>query len=157
MVLDSVLIAIWHKKILMIHQKSWNWTLRHLSRCLWKCIFPFFLNSVAKTLLTFYWSMLTLNAFPICTYKIIGEFQDWLSLWFNRNKLVAGVQVNLCQKLLILHQLTHNMTTDCSLIYRFKTWKLQAQTWGEHAVYRNCFWNSEQFMYTICSPYVLKK
>ena len=25
------------------------------------------------------------------------------------------VQVNLCQKLLFLHQLTHNMTTDCSL------------------------------------------
>ena len=24
------------------------------------------------------------------------------------------VQVNLCQKLLFLHQLTHNMTTDCS-------------------------------------------
>ena len=24
-------------------------------------------------------------------------------------------QVNLCQKLLFLHQLTHNMTTDCSL------------------------------------------
>ena len=26
-----------------------------------------------------------------------------------------NVQVNLCQKLLLLHQLTHNMTTDCSL------------------------------------------
>ena len=25
------------------------------------------------------------------------------------------LQVNLCQKLLFLHQLTHNMTTDCSL------------------------------------------
>ena len=24
------------------------------------------------------------------------------------------LQVNLCQKLLFLHQLTHNMTTDCS-------------------------------------------
>ena len=30
-------------------------------------------------------------------------------------------QINLCQKLLFLHQLTHNMTTDCFLI-----WKLQA-------------------------------
>ena len=26
-----------------------------------------------------------------------------------------GLQVNLCQKLLFLHQLTHNMTTDCSI------------------------------------------
>ena len=31
------------------------------------------------------------------------------------------IQVNLCQKLLFLHQLTHNMTTDCSLIYQSST------------------------------------
>ena len=36
------------------------------------------------------------------------------------------VQVNLCQKLLFLHQLTHNMTTECSLNYEVSTWKLQA-------------------------------
>ena len=67
------------------------------------------------------------------------------------------IQVNLCQKLLFLHQLTHNMTTDCSLNYKFNTWKFQAQTWGEHVVYRNCFWHSEQFLYTTCSPHVLQK
>ena len=61
------------------------------------------------------------------------------------------VQVNLCQKLLFLHQLTHNMTTDFSLNYKFNTWKFQAQTWGEHVVYRNCVWHSEQFLYTTCS------
>ena len=42
------------------------------------------------------------------------------------------LQVNLCQKLLFLHQLTHNVTTDCSL-------------------------NSEQFLYMTCSPHVLQK
>ena len=31
------------------------------------------------------------------------------------------VQVNLCQKLLFLHHLTHNMMTDCSLNYKFNT------------------------------------
>ena len=31
------------------------------------------------------------------------------------------LQVNLCQELLFLHQLTHNMTTDCSLNYKFNT------------------------------------
>ena len=67
------------------------------------------------------------------------------------------LQVNLCQKLLFLHQLTHNMTTDCSLNYKCNTWKFQAQTWGEHVVYRNCFWHSEQFLYTTCSPHVLQK
>jgi hypothetical protein len=40
---------------------------------------------------------------------------------------VMAVQVNRCQKFLFLHQLTHNMTTDCSLNYQFSTWKLQAQ------------------------------
>ena len=59
--------------------------------------------------------------------------------------------LNLCQKYLFLHQLTHNITTDCSLNYKFNTWKFQAQTWGEHIVYRNCFWHSEQFLYTTCS------
>ena len=34
------------------------------------------------------------------------------------------VQVNLCQKLLFLHQLTQNMPTDCSLNCKFSTWKL---------------------------------
>jgi hypothetical protein len=48
------------------------------------------------------------------------------------------------------------MTTDCSLNYKFNTWKFQAQTWGEHVVYRNCFWHSEQFLYTTCSPHVLQ-
>ena len=37
------------------------------------------------------------------------------------------VQVNLCQKLLFLHQLTYNMTTDCSLNYKFTTWKFLTQ------------------------------
>ena len=31
------------------------------------------------------------------------------------------LQVNLCQKHLFLHQLTHNMTTNCSLNYKFNT------------------------------------
>ena len=69
----------------------------------------------------------------------------------------VSLQVNLCQKRWFLHQLTHNMTTDCSLNYKFNTWEFQAQTWGEHVVYRNCLGHSEQFLYTTCSPQVLKK
>ena len=67
-----------------------------------------------------------------------------------QNHTARTVQVNLCQKLLFLHQLTHNMTTDCSLNYKFNTWKFQAQTCGEHVVRRNCFRHSEQFLYTTC-------
>ena len=33
-----------------------------------------------------------------------------------------SVQVNLCHKLLFLHQLTHNIMIDCSLNYKFNTW-----------------------------------
>ena len=58
---------------------------------------------------------------------------------------------------LILNQLIHNMTTDCSLHYKLNTWKFQAQNWGEHVVYRNSFWHSEQFLYKTCSPHVLHK
>jgi hypothetical protein len=43
------------------------------------------------------------------------------------------LQVNLCQKLLFLHQLTHNMTTDCSLNYHFSIHEnSKLRTWGEH-------------------------
>ena len=38
--------------------------------------------------------------------------------------------INLCQKLLFLHQLIHNMTTYCSLNYKFNTWKFKAQNMG---------------------------
>ena len=46
--------------------------------------------------------------------------------------MVSNVQVNLFQKHSFLHQLTHNMTTDCFL-----------------------FWHSKQFVYTTCSQHVL--
>ena len=36
-------------------------------------------------------------------------------------------KVNLFQKHLFLHQLTHNMTKDCSLNYEFSLWKFQGQ------------------------------
>ena len=40
------------------------------------------------------------------------------------------LQVNLCQKHLFSHQITHNITKVCSSIYQFNTWKLQAQNMG---------------------------
>ena len=63
------------------------------------------------------------------------------------------LQVNLCQRLLFLHQLTQNMTINCSLNYKFNAWKFQAQTWGEHVVYRNCFWHFKKvFVHNMFSP-----
>ena len=34
-----------------------------------------------------------------------------------QTKYASAVQVNLCQKLLFLHQPTRNMTTDCCFIF----------------------------------------
>ena len=49
------------------------------------------------------------------------------------------LQVNLCQKLLFLHQLTHNMTTDCSLNYMFNSWKFLPQNMGRACSVRKLF------------------
>ena len=49
------------------------------------------------------------------------------TLWLNVSVKLRPqfyIQVNLCQKLLFLHPLTHNMTT---LNYKFNTWRFQAQ------------------------------
>ena len=51
-------------------------------------------------------------------------FQSEISISSN---MCLQVQVNIFQKDLFLHQLTHNMTKDCSLNCKFSTWKLQAQ------------------------------
>ena len=70
------------------------------------------------------------------------------------------VQVNLFQKLLFWHQLTHNMTTDCSLNYKFSTCKLQAQNMGitwpcmgrtccVHKLFVFLFWHSAQHVLTM--------
>ena len=59
------------------------------------------------------------------------------------------VEVNLCQKLLFLHQLTHNMTTDCSLFMK-STEYLQNMLCTQIVVFV-LFWHSEQFWYTTCS------
>ena len=40
----------------------------------------------------------------------------------------SGEHVNLCQKHSFLNQLTHNMTTDCSLIYNFSIRKYKFRT-----------------------------
>ena len=43
----------------------------------------------------------------------------------SRQKSCLEIQVNLCQKYLFTRQLTHNMTTDCSMNYEFSTKKFQ--------------------------------
>ena len=63
----------------------------------------------------------------------VNFLQDLIRHWelIRQNTIV---QVNLCQKRSFFHQLTHNMTTDCSWNDKFSTRKIQVQN-----VYKNCF------------------
>ena len=79
--------------------------------------------------------------FKFCGLLTMSELYfvlSWIIL-FHKNRLHTFVQVNLCQKLLFLHQLTHNMTTDCSLNYKFNTWKSQAQNMGRTCCVQKLF------------------
>ena len=73
-----------------------------------------------------------------------------------KEKHEAEAQVNLFQKHSFLNQLTHNMTTDCSLITYWLQYKKNTK-YGD-AVYKHCFEcqnkNKKQFLYTICSELV---
>ena len=62
----------------------------------------------------------------------------------------CSVQVNLCRKLLFLHQLTQNMTTDCSWNYEFSSWNYEFSTWKLQAQNMFC-----PCMFYACSIHVL--
>ena len=86
----------------------------------------FYSKTITKEfLITSWWNSLTTFYLKCKCYLWNSFLKFWMDV----------IQVNLCQKLLFFHQLTHNMTTDCSLNYKFNTWTLQAQTWGEHVEY----------------------
>ena len=50
----------------------------------------------------------------------------WQRIWCDYDKN-PGTGKSFSQAHFFLHQLTHNMTKDCSLHYKFSTWKLKAQ------------------------------
>ena len=58
--------------------------------------------------------------------KVEMEICVWVE-WVIKLSSIILIQVDLFQKHLFLHWLTHNMTKYCSLNYQFSTWKLQAQ------------------------------
>ena len=65
------------------------------------------------------------------------------------------LQVNLCQKLLFLHQLTHNMKTDCSLNYKFNTWKLAENSKLKHGENMLCTEIVSYIQNNFCTQHVL--
>ena len=62
------------------------------------------------------------------------------------------IQVNLCQKLLFLHQLTNNMMTDCLLNYKFNTWKIPSSEHGENILCTEIVFNIQNH---ICTQHIL--
>ena len=100
---------------------------------------------------SFYGNLLQLS-FP-CTIELV-TFQNRLKSFLIKHFFL--IQVNLCQMHSFLNQLTHNMTTDCSLVYNFLPRKIQIQN---VLLYKNCFEcqnnkNKKQFLYTTCSELV---
>ena len=75
------------------------------------------------------------------------------------NQLYPIIQVNLYQKLLFLHQLSHNMTTDCPLNYKFNAWKFLAQNMGRTCCVQKLFLTfrtiSVHNMFSHCSAKIL--
>ena len=72
------------------------------------------------------------------------------------------VQVNLCQKLLILHLLTHNMTamtTTCSLNYKFNTYmKIPSSNLGRTCCAQKLFLTFRTiFVHNMFSPCSAKR
>ena len=59
-------------------------------------------------------------------------------------RILAVLQVILCQKHSFLHQLIQNMTTDCPLNYEFSTYCV-------HHIVLNV--KKTNFMYTTCSEH----
>ena len=65
------------------------------------------------------------RAWMNCCHEIVIlfcmlRFEKKPSLYFLKQHYRL-IQVNLCQKQLFLHQLTHNMTKDCLLNHKFST------------------------------------
>ena len=92
-----------------------------------------------------------------CKYLLLAfnsfftPLKDLILLITFPNSTSAGLQVNLCQKLSLLNQLTQNMTRNCSLNFseKYKLTKCCVQIF---------FWMSKQkknqFLYTACSELV---
>ena len=71
----------------------------------------------------------------------VNFLQDLIKHWelIRQNTIV---QVNLCQKRSFFHQLTHNMTTDCSWNYhenyKRRTWAEYGKNWLAHVLPMFC-------------------
>ena len=117
------------------------------------CLFLFLSNFKSKK--SKFFCSTWVDSFLKRNFKLLEcEFctkQPWQCLY---------MPVNLCLKLLFLHQLTHNMTTDCSLNYE----NCKLRTCSEHVVVivltfrtiyeHNMFWACSElaiFMYWNCN------
>ena len=110
------------------------------------CHFPVTANTFA-----YYISHYTCKSFFDLT--CIKSVQVMIRLHIFPAKMkIWTIHVNLFQKHLFLHQLTHNMTKDQQLFIVHSTSSVH-----ENYMLRTCFlfWHSEQFMYTICSELVI--
>jgi len=71
------------------------------------------------------WLVITEKSFSVINSLVNISCREWVFWPTKVQEAYNIIQVNLFQKTLILHQLTHNMTRDCSLNspekYKFRT------------------------------------
>ena len=88
------------------------------------------------------------------TFKFLRTFY-----WFSavvKKKSAATRSINHIIPVSIYLELTHNMTTDCSLIPDFSTRKIQVENpLCTKIVFLFLFWHTKQFLYTTCSQLVI--
>ena len=117
------------QKLLFLHQLTNNMT----TNC------SFFLKIISSE----YWQNMLCTQIVVVFKKNSKTNISWLGyipaliefLWRDKGNnhyivhcvRIEPLQVNNCQKFLFLHQLTNNMTTDCSLNHVFSKWKFQVQ------------------------------
>ena len=87
----------------------------------------------------------------------LGIFNDnwiWLGPYFISDE--NSYRLIFVRSSYFLHQLTHNMKADCSLNYKFNTWKFQAQNMGRTCCVHKLFLIfrtiSVHNMFYPCSP-----
>ena len=94
-----------------------------------------------------FWEIESVTCFPWDNYQDVRHYFSTLTGLMCCS--MSYVQVNLCQKHSFLNQLTHNMTTDCSLI----TYWLHSSVQEKYKIWWCCvqtlFWMPKQKQKTI--------
>ena len=112
-----------------------------------------YLGKISLNLVASSWNMI-----PCFSREFLGLYFQFVNAFFLINILAPNsilVQVNLCQKVLFLHQLTHNMTTDLFIELQVQYMKIPSSNLGSTCCVQKLFLTFRTFfvhnMFSPCS------